>query len=139
MVVITVNYSCFLTFLYKFHHIFFHTTWYHFLFRPAWAGGRGGWRGTFYFAVLLSLSSRYYSSNVAKQTASLGLVLSVLSLYSFILIMYIGMTDFYGGKVERGKYNDDDDDDDDTECDGDDNDYNLSVATQPSHLFLHSI
>ena len=43
----------------------------------------------FLFAILLSLSSRYYNSIVATQTASLGLVgllLSVLPLYLFILI-----------------------------------------------------
>ena len=41
--------------------------------------------GAFHFAVLLSLSSRYYSSSIATQTASLdpvGLLLSVLLLYS---------------------------------------------------------
>ena len=43
------------------------------------AGGRGGWGGTFHFAVFLSLSSRYYSSSVAKQTASLGSVRLLLS------------------------------------------------------------
>ena len=42
----------------------------------------------FPFAVLLSLSCRYYSSCVAKRTASLGpvgLLMFVLPLYSFLL------------------------------------------------------
>ena len=40
-----------------------------------------------HFGVLLSLSSRYHSSSVAKRTASLGsvrLLLSVPPLYSFV-------------------------------------------------------
>ena len=39
-----------------------------------------GHHGAFHFAVLLSLSSRYYSSSVATRTASLGLVGLLLSI-----------------------------------------------------------
>ena len=62
-----------------------HITSYHFLFRPASARGRSGWEGAFYFADLLSLSSKYYSSSVATRTTLLSpvrLLLSVLPLYS---------------------------------------------------------
>ena len=67
--------------------IVFHTTWYHILFQSALAWWVG--RGAFHFAVLLFLSSRYYSSCVLTRTTSLGpveLLSFVLPLYSFVLL-----------------------------------------------------
>ena len=58
-------------------------------------GWRGPWGGTFHFAVLLSLSSRYYSSSVATRTASLGpagLLMSVLPLFSCVLLWNVTLT-----------------------------------------------
>ena len=55
----------------------------------------------FHFAVLLSLSSIYHSSSVATLTASLGpigLLLSVLSLYSFILLLFLLLNPLLGRK-----------------------------------------
>ena len=51
-----------------------------------------GWKGTFHFAVLLSLLCRNNSSNAATRTSSLdpvGLSLSVLPLYSLFLLLII--------------------------------------------------
>ena len=83
---LSLSLSLSLSFLFSFLSSF-SITWYRFLFRPTSARWRGGWGGAFHFAVLLSLSSRYYNSSVATRTAPLGPVeqlLSVLPLYSFL-------------------------------------------------------
>ena len=77
---------------------FVYTNWYHFLFQPASAIGRGGWGGGFHCVVVLS---QHVDTVVVKcshtqlSLSPVGLLPSVLPLYSFASYAYFVSIYYY--------------------------------------------